>query len=142
MNEKDRIKEILSGYFEERKEIKSAYLYGSVVSGKDRKESDVDIALLTSFFVDRMESFTARIRFQKEISKLIGRDVDIVFLQEAGELLSFQILKIGEVIFERDWKAHRSFRASRLIKCLDFQFYQERMQRGMVTAMRRESLGR
>jgi predicted nucleotidyltransferase len=118
------------------------YLYGSAVSGKSRADSDVDIALFTEPYKDQIESCKARVRYQVEISRLIEKDVDLVFLQEAGELLSFEILKRGEVIFERDGDAHPSFKASRLIQCLDFQFPARLMQKGMIVAMRRESGGK
>lgn len=136
-----RIKELLTKYLEERREVVAAYLYGSIVDGKDTTDSDVDIALLTIPFKDKMESGKAGISYQTEISSLLKKEVDIVFLQEAGELLSFQILRKGQVIFEADEEMHRSFRAYRLIKCLDFQFIEKRMGSGMINAMRGSSIG-
>ncbi len=88
-----------------------------------------------------MESQRARVRYQTEISRLIEREVDLVFLREAGELLSYQILSKGQVVVETDKEIHRSFRAYRLIKCLDFQFLEDRMKRGMVTAMKEDIIG-
>lgn len=131
------IEDILKGYFEERREIKAAYLFGSVASGRDTEGSDVDIALLTEPFKNRMESCSAKVRYQVEISRLLKRDVDLIFLQEAGELLSFEILNTGKIIFEKDMEANRSFRGTRLIQCLDFKFLEDRMQKGMIAAMRR-----
>ncbi|HHT9134083.1 MAG TPA: type VII toxin-antitoxin system MntA family adenylyltransferase antitoxin [Candidatus Avalokitesvara rifleensis] len=135
------LREILTKYFEDKNEVKAAYLYGSIVSGKNVKDSDVDIALLTERYKDRIQGDRARVRYQIEISKLTRKDVDLVFLQEAGELLCFQILETGQVIFERDKEMHRSFRAYRLVECLDFQFLENRMQKGMVAAMRRSTVG-
>ena len=133
-----RITEIINNYLIDKKEVKAAYLFGSTVAGKDVAGSDLDIALLTDPFKDRMASYRGRFRYQAEISRLIGRDVDLVFLQETGELLSFQILKKGKVIFERDKEALRGFRASRVIQCIDFIFLMERMEKGMIAAMRNE----
>ena len=138
---KNELIKALNRYFEDRKEIRAAYLYGSIVSGKDVSGSDIDIALLTEFYKDPIKSYSKRVRFQTEISRLIKREVDLVFLQEAGELLSFQIFKGGQLIFERDKESHRTFRASRLIQCLDFQLLENKMQQGMITAMRRRSTG-
>lgn len=122
-------------------EVIAVYLYGSIVTGRDTLDSDVDIALLTMPYKDKLESSRARVCYQTEISGLIRRDVDLVFFQEAGELLSFQILSRGQVIVETDKKMHRSFRAFRLIKCLDFQFLEDRMKRGMITAMKGGIIG-
>ncbi len=41
------IVEILKKYFEEKKEVKAVYLYGSSACGKNTIKSDIDIALLT-----------------------------------------------------------------------------------------------
>ena len=119
----------------------AVYLYGSIVTGMFVMNSDVDIALLTTPYNNLIESQRVRIRYQTEIFGLIRRDVNLVFLQEAGELLSFQILSRGQVIVETDKKIHRSFRAFRLIKCLEFQFLEDRMKRGMVTAMKEDIIG-
>jgi predicted nucleotidyltransferase len=135
------LKEKIIEYFQDKKGVIAVYLYGSIVTGKAAMISDVDIALLTTPYKDSVQSQMARVRYQVEISRLIRRDVDLVFLQEAGELLSFQILKRGQVIFERDREVHRSFRAFRLIQCLDFQFLENRMQRGMIGAMKRCVIG-
>jgi uncharacterized protein len=132
------LKEKLIEYFQNKKEVIAVYLYGSIVTGKAVMTSDVDIALLTTPCRDLIENQRARARYQTEISGLIRRDVDLVFLQEAGEPLSLQILSRGQVIFETDKKTHRSFRAYRLIKCLDFQFLEDRMKRGMITAMKED----
>ncbi len=137
----DSIEETLIEYFRYNKDVIAVYLYGSVVTGKAVMASDVDIALLTTPYRDLLESQRAKIRYQTEISGLIKRDVDLVFLQEAGEILSLQIISRGQVIYEADKEAHRSFRAYRLVKCLDFQFLEDRMQRGMITAMKEDIIG-
>ncbi|MBO1224032.1 MAG: nucleotidyltransferase domain-containing protein [Candidatus Scalindua sediminis] len=135
------LKEKIIEYFQDKKGVIAVYLYGSIVTGKNVMDSDVDIALLTAPYKDSVQSQRAKVRYQTEISGLIRRDIDLVFLQEAGELLSFQILKRGQVIFERDREVHRSFRAFRLIQCLDFQFLENRMQRGMIAAMKGGIIG-
>ncbi len=136
-----KLKEKIIEYFQNKKEVIAVYLYGSVVTGKAVMASDVDIALLTTPYRDLIENQRDRVRHQTEISGLIRRDVDLVFLQEAGELLSLQILSRGQIIFEADKETHRSFRAYRLIKCLDFQFLEDRKKRGMITAMKEGIIG-
>ncbi len=135
------LKEKIIEYFRGKKGVIAVYLYGSIVTGKNVMNSDVDIALLTAPYKDLIEGQRARVRYQTEISGLIRREVDLVFLQEAGELLSFQILSRGQVIVETDKEIHRSFKAFRLIKCLDFKFLEDRMKRGMITAMKGGIIG-
>ena len=100
-------KEKIIEYFQDKKGVIAVYLYGSIVTGMFVMNSDVDIALLTTPYNNLIESQRARIRYQTEISGLIRRDVNLVFLQEAGELLSFQILSRGQVIVKTDKKIHR-----------------------------------
>jgi len=136
------IKECIIKYFEAEIDVKAVYLYGSFVSGKYNSDSDVDIALLTNHYKDKIKSFEMRTCHGVNLSRLIGRRVDIVLLREIGELLTFQILRDGEVVYERDVDANRAFKALRILQCLDFQFLEKRMQNGMITAMKGESLGK
>ena len=136
-----KLKEKIVEYFKDKKGVIAVYLYGSIATGKAVMTSDVDIALLTTPYRDLIESQRARVRYQTEISGLIRRNVDLVFLQESGELLSLQILSRGQVVLEADKETHRSFRDYRLIKCLDFQFLEDRMKRGMITAMKEDIIG-
>lgn len=136
------IRKTLQQYFETRQEIIAAYLYGSYAGGRQNDRSDLDIALLTAPFKNQLESFSARTRYQTELSTLLRKNTDVVFLQETGEILSYQILKKGQLLFESDRTAHQSFKASKLIQCLDFQFLERRMRKGMIAAMRRENIDR
>lgn len=131
----------LTKYFHSREEIIAAYIFGSYAAGTEKPHSDVDIALLAPPFKNRMESFNARVRYQTEISKLLRKDADVVLLREAGESLSYQILKHGRLVYEKDISAHRCFVARRVVQCLDFQYYEQIMQKGMIAAMKRERYG-
>jgi len=132
---------VLKKYCRDKKEIIAAYLFGSFAAGRATHLSDVDIALLTPFVENRMEIFNARLRYHTELTDLMKKNVDIVLLREAGEMLSYQILKSGRLVFERDRNSHRTFVAKRIIQCLDFQYYERIMQQGMINAMQREYHG-
>ena len=131
----------LTKYSHSREEIIAAYIFGSYAAGTEKPHSDVDIALLAPSFKNRMESFNARVRYQTEISKLLRKDVDVVLLREAGESLSHQILKHGRFVYEKEMSAHRSFVAKRVVQCLDFQYYEQIRQKGIIAATKRERYG-
>jgi len=135
------LKQAIKKYFQEREDTIAVYLYGSRAAGTDVPGSDVDIAVLSEPYKKKMDSFHARTRLQKDLSRLLRKDVDIVFLQEAGEALLFEVLRKGEIILERGERSHHIFVVSRLTQCLDFQFYQKRMQTGLIQAVRRTKLG-
>ena len=133
--------DVLQKYCCGKKKIIAAYLFGSFAVDSATPFSDVDIALLIPPFENRMEIFHARLRYHTELSDLIKKNVDIVLLREAGEMLSYQILKFGRLVFERDRDSHLEFVAKRVIQCLDFQYYEQIMQQGMINAMRKEYHG-
>ncbi len=138
----ENMKDIIRKYFEGKDEVAAVYLYGSHLVGKNVPGSDVDIAVFIAEPLKKgMNSFKARTLMERDLSRLLRQDVDIVFLHEIGEVLLLEVLKKGEVVYEKDAISHHTFKASRLARCLDFRFYQERMQKGMVQAIRRETIG-
>ena len=133
--------ETLKDYFQSKESIIAAYLYGSRATGKGSELSDIDIAVRTEHYKDPLISHRERARYQMELSHLLQQEVDIVFLQEAGEILALQIFKNGLLFFERNREYHRAFRAIRLVQCLDFLYLEKQMQQGMIAAMKRQSHG-
>jgi len=88
----------LAEYLKDKEEVIAAYVYGSTTYKRGAKRSDLDIALLTHPFQDKEESFKKRFCYLREIQRLFKEEVDLIFLQEVGELLSYQVLKKGKVI--------------------------------------------
>jgi predicted nucleotidyltransferase len=72
-------------------DMRVAILFGSLASGTERFESDVDLAL------DRGRPITAseKMTLIREIAEETGRPVDLIDLQTVGEPLLGQILKHG-----------------------------------------------
>ncbi len=140
-SELSRIEKDLGDYLAARPNVIAAYLYGSRAAGRERPHSDADIAIYTTPFQTRLDSFHAKLEYQRGISDIIKKNTDIVFLQETGELLAYQIIKHGILVYEADSQMHRAFVARRMVQCIDFQYLQDRMQKGMMQAMRGEVHG-
>ena len=121
----------------------AVYVYGSHATGKDNPGSDVDIAVLeiSPPMEKNKADFEERRKMQADLSRLLRRDVDLVFMRDIGEALLAEVFKRGKVAYEGDVAAHSIFRVSALGRCMDFRLYQTRMHRGMVEAMRRERVG-
>lgn len=79
-------------------EIRLAILFGSLAVGNARGESDLDLA------VDAGRPLTVREKMVliSELAVRIGRPVDLVDIQTAGEPLLGQILRHGERVFGAD----------------------------------------
>jgi predicted nucleotidyltransferase len=78
--------------------INLAILFGSLVTGEGRLESDLDLA------VDAGRRLTAseKIELITELAVRIGRPIDLVDIQAVGEPLLGQILRHGKRILGSD----------------------------------------
>jgi predicted nucleotidyltransferase len=96
-------------YLASQPDVVAAYIFGSVAQGRARPQSDVDIAVLLSADLDEETRFDRRLRLGWEVERLIGRQTDLVVLNDAPPLLQHQVLKHGRLIFERDRAARVEF---------------------------------
>lgn len=78
--------------------IAAAYVFGSSVAGKERRESDIDIAIMVRGSMGGFE----RVQLETELSNLLGKDIDLVVFSLASALLQHQILKYGRIVYEAD----------------------------------------
>ncbi len=78
--------------------IVAAYVFGSTATGKERRSSDIDVAIMVR---GSMNGF-ARVELETALSNLLGKDVDLVIFDRATPLLQHQILKYGRLIYEAD----------------------------------------
>jgi predicted nucleotidyltransferase len=89
---------IFTSLFRRKKQIAAAYLFGSMATGRDRRGSDIDLAIVTTKTISSRE----RLRLEATLSTLLRRDVDLVVFGQAAPLLQHQILKYGRLICEND----------------------------------------
>lgn len=89
------LKDKLSPIFKE-KGLRLIILFGSAVSGKINKNSDIDIAFLFDDPVDILKLTNTVIRL------LHTDNVDVVDLRRASPLLKFSAIKKGKPLYERE----------------------------------------
>jgi predicted nucleotidyltransferase len=75
-----------------------AYLFGSAQSGTVRPGGDVDVAVWISDVARKMDLIPAVIGMVESYTH--GIPCDLVFLNDAGELLAFEVLQ-GRILFIR-----------------------------------------
>ena len=99
--------EQLKDYFEERKDIAFAFLFGSAARGKIRREGDVDIAVY--FWPEKdleWEAFSKRYKGESRIGldleRLLRKEVDLVVLNRARAVLADEIVRSGKPIIIKD----------------------------------------
>lgn len=102
---KNDITEVLKEYFRNKEEILLAFIFGSAVSSRLTKGSDVDVAVLFS----KMPDFSEVLKITTDVSETIGREVDIVVLNNSSPVIRMQVLKNGELIKSIDNASYNNF---------------------------------
>jgi len=88
----------LTPIFRRKKRIAAVYLFGSAATDRNRRGSDLDLAIVTKRIISGRE----RLRIEADLSSRLQRDVDLVVFGQAAPLLQHQILKYGRLICEND----------------------------------------
>ncbi len=84
-------------------EVQFAYLFGSHATGRITPMSDVDFALRFQDELSAWERLQLRLRVMAWFGEILQRnDIDVADLNEADEVLRYQVLKHGRLIFCRD----------------------------------------
>jgi hypothetical protein len=114
------VERILVSHFKRRREVQAAYIFGSVVTGRSRPDSDVDVAVLVSDEVTRGNTFEYRLELMADLMTVLKRnDVDLILLNQAPPLLAHRVLKKGRLIFERSASARVAFQVRTVNRYLD-----------------------
>ncbi len=104
-------------------DIDLAILFGSVATGCERADSDIDLAVLTRapLTAERKHALTA------SIADAAGRPVDLVDLHTAGVGLTGIILRTGKRLVCRQPRIWAELLARNLVDSADFLPYRERI---------------
>ena len=78
--------------------IEALYVFGSRARGDARPDSDLDLAVLGAAPLDPLRRFET----QRELSALLGVDVDLIDLRTANSVLRSEVVNGGKVLFQRD----------------------------------------
>ena len=116
------IRRAVTSFLTSRPEVEAGYVFGSVVTGRARPDSDVDIAVLISDKAMRRGVLRYRLKLMADLMDVLGRsDVDLIVLNEAPPLLAHRVLSRGKLIFERSPNARVAFQVRTVNRYLDSQ---------------------
>lgn len=79
-------------------EIGMAILFGSMASGKQHAQSDVDLAINAGLPLSGVK----KMQLMSELAERLGRPIDLIDLRTVGEPLLGQILKHGKRLLGTD----------------------------------------
>mgnify|MGYP006286494137 CR=1 FL=1 len=77
----------------------AGYVFGSWAKGTARENSDVDVAILIAYGTEHAFDY---LEFKVQLERRLNRDVDLVLLNQAGEIIKYLIRRDGVRVFERD----------------------------------------
>lgn len=120
----DKVKQ----YLNKHELVSAAYLFGSFAQGKQRSDSDVDIAILFIPGVSQLMRFDTGLQIACALEDIVLRKVDIVDLLEAGLFLSYQIKAKGVLLLEKDHAYRVNYEVRSLREYFDFTYRLERIQ--------------
>ncbi|HOJ12289.1 MAG TPA: nucleotidyltransferase domain-containing protein [Clostridiales bacterium] len=89
----------LAEYFSNIENTDAVYLFGSFAKNKDRKHSDIDIAVLFSVEMNIVERFEKKLRIASELEDIFHRKVDIVDLESADSFFVHKIMEEKVLIY-------------------------------------------
>jgi predicted nucleotidyltransferase len=98
---KDELKRRLAGVVKEseyRPDIKWLAIFGSYVTGEAKETSDVDV--LIDFTDDAHVGFFKYVRIRRNLSEMLGLEVDMVTPQALSKYIKQQILEQAETVYE------------------------------------------
>ena len=125
------IENVIKQHFKDREEIAAIYLFGSYASGKERHMSDVDIGLLLNYKHSKSSEIFKE-EYLTQLGRLLRKDIHLVILNTAGEVLLKQILGKGKLILVKNSKFHKEFKIASISKIIDFGFYLKKMHSGLT----------
>jgi predicted nucleotidyltransferase len=97
--------------------VRLAILFGSTARGTQRNDSDIDIGIVPE---DPELPLNEELTLQTELSRVSGRQVDLVRLDRASTLLRWQVVRYGRALIEAEPFAAARFTADTVAEYLDF----------------------
>lgn len=102
--------------------IKLIYIFGSYAKGENREDSDLDIAM---YFHNKVDGFEKLDILDKLVEIFNREDIDLVILNNADEVLKFQVIKYGKVIYMEDLATKVTFEARVMSEYMDMEHFRK-----------------
>lgn len=118
--------------------VASAYLFGSIPEGRAHRESDVDVGVLLAWasYPTRAERFEVGIRLAGRLQAAVGRQVDLVVLNDAPPLFGRHVVTRGRRILCRDPRADHAYVRDVQLRAADLEPWLRRMRELKLRAIR------
>lgn len=119
LNEQNAIK----NYFKTQPVV-VVYFFGSIATGLENSQSDVDIAVLFDDSVKKETRFQKKLEILGVLTSILRRDdVDVVILNDSPVALKFSAIQPAKIIYEKDTYKKVLFEAKALSDYQDYSYY-------------------
>jgi uncharacterized protein len=124
----------LIAFLQTQPDVVAAYLFGSLAKGKTKAESDIDMAVLLTRAPDYVADKPDRqFQLMDQIERYADREIDLVILNTAPPILTFQVLSGGRLFYEGDREERVNFevRAGKIYADLlpTYKFFEQALLR-------------
>jgi hypothetical protein len=136
----DERKEIKSSF--QRKGILLAYLFGSGSKKGDEPGplSDLDFAVYLEKGLSKTEKQKLHLEILSDLISILGDDIDLVIMNDASILMQFNIIKSGEVLFQRSEADKIKIESAITRNYLDLKYYLERQAEEKISRIAQRGL--
>ncbi|SHI76214.1 type VII toxin-antitoxin system MntA family adenylyltransferase antitoxin [Lutispora thermophila] len=119
----NEIQEIMAPYVEElinKYKIKLIYIFGSYAKGNNNESSDLDIAV----YLENEAYGFVRLSILDELVGIFNReDIDLVILNNADEVVKFQVIKYGKILYMKDLLTKVMFETRVMSEYMDMEHF-------------------
>ncbi len=106
--------------------IDAAYLFGSIVTGSQTKDSDIDIAVLLEKNISPRKRFEIRLKLMGELERILKKNIDLVILNDIRSIFfKYVIIREGRIIYAKSEEKRIDFELQTLNEYFDFQPFLE-----------------
>ncbi|OLS01552.1 type VII toxin-antitoxin system MntA family adenylyltransferase antitoxin [Tissierella creatinophila] len=100
--------------------IKLMYIFGSYSKGSNRINSDLDIAV----YIEGETNYLIKLDILYDLVGILNRDdIDLVILNNVNEILKFQVIKYGKIIYMENLYTKVTFESSVMKEYMDKEHF-------------------
>ena len=111
-----------------------AYIFGSLVTGTYRNDSDIDLAI----FINENISFDEYMEIKMKLTEVCKKEIDLIILNSATTLLKFEIYKNHILLFTRDKNKESGFKVRTLFEYNDMKRYLDLSYESTIERLKKE----
>lgn len=123
-----------------RKEVVVAYLFGSLVKREISPLSDIDIAVYLDERIPGNRQNEVHMTLLNELITILGDDLDLILMNSADLLMNFNIIKEGEIIYQRSETEKVMIESEIMDRYMDMRYYHKRHVDVTLDRMAKEGL--